>query len=398
MNRSLNRPRAPFALAAAVLAAVLAAASCDQSPIFNSISNETEKADALIDGSPSRIVKVGSALFVSNGRLWTKQDTASGTGTWSKAAIQPGGGGMRRVRDLATTDGSTLYALTIKDDDELNSNKTTAEVWKSVDSGGSWTELPLAGDVSEYTVDSLYVADGKLFAGAHATDTAVQYDTVYALLHYDGSSLTPLLSGTVFADGGMFVGVAWDGSYYYFASTEYGIFKTTDLSTTPTLVSGTEKKTLTGIAAVGQGATKAVVAVCGYPGGDDTLIQLEGESVFTVDDQDYVFTGAIAEYDADADGIPDYLLLGIKYSTIYGYREIALDASGNLVDSTPSFSKPDEDSSVADYDQYAAALGVEPVRYLYQSVEGTRSILYASTTVQGLWSSTDKGDWNLVSE
>jgi hypothetical protein len=137
----------------------------------------------------------------------------------------------------------------------------------------------------------------------------------------------------VFADGGMFVGVAWDGSYYYFASTEYGIFKTTDLSTTPTLVSGTEKKTLTGIAAVGQGATKAVVAVCGYPGGDEPD-PARGRIGLHVDDQ-ITLHGAIANTTPTRTASRQLLWAPVQHHLrLPGNR---LDAQ-NLVDSTPSFS------------------------------------------------------------
>ena len=391
MNRSfkdnIGARSVAFALAASVL---LVAASCKQNPIFSSISNETEKSKALIEGSPSRVVKVGTDLFVANGNLW-KRDAAGGTGPWNK--IGRPAGSAHKVRELETPDGATLYVLTVEDDDKLNDNKTTTNVWSSADGGANWTVVPPAAAAAGYKADALYAAGGQLFVAAHADDGSKRYDTAYALLWHNGTELVPVLSGL--DDGGMFVGAAYDGAAYYFASSEFGIYTTAAPAVAPTLMASTSGYSLKGIAAVGQLAVKSVIAVGGYPDGNETLVKLPGSTSFQVASQDYNFTGAIAPYDENHDGIPDFLLLGIKSSSTYGYREITL-SSGELPSAAPGFSKPNAGSTVSDYYQYAGSLGVVPVRRMHQSWEGAKNILYASTDVGGLWASVDKGDWDLV--
>jgi hypothetical protein len=378
------------AFAAIAASAALLSTGCDQAAIFNAIANETKKAKAVIEGSPTRIVKIGTDLFVANGDLW-KRDATDGTGAWTKAARPTSGDTSLKVRDIETTDGSTLYALTVYDVDTLSKNETTTRVWKSTDKGASWSEITLASAVSSYSVDSLYAANGILFAGAHAADATKSRLTAYAVLKLTGTTLDAAASNLVgFDDGGMFVGAAYDNSVYYLATTNLGIFQYD--GSTATAVSSTTGYFLKGIAAVGGGATKAVIAV---GRGEDTLIKLPADTGFTADGQSYIFTGAIAEFDADGDSVPDYLLLGTQTGTTYGYREIAL-SGGTLTTAKPSLSKPSESSSVNDYDQYAGALGVVPVSRLYQSKEGSTSILYASTDIEGLWASVNKDDWNLV--
>ncbi len=385
----------------AVLAAAIAlgATSCDQSAIFNSISSETQKADALVQGTPSRIVKVGNDLFVANGYLWKRDATPAnnGSGTWSKATRPADSSGELKVRNIAT-DGTNLYAYTVADTNTISEDTVETAVWESADGGTSWSSSALTNNTG-YRIYTIYTANGELFAGGRKDSTSTTYESEYALLRYDGTEFVSLLDGLT--DGGQFTGAAYDGTNYYFAMSELGIYKTSTLTalSSSNIASGTSGYTITGITAVGQSLTKSVVAVGGYYDSDNILFSNQGAAFTDTGTSSAYFTGAIAEYDTGtsgvADGVPDYLLIGYKYGTTYGYREIAL-ASGELTGI--SLSKPSSDSSVNDYDQYASSLGVVPVNHLYQSWEGTANILYASAQVEGLWSTVDKGDWNLVSQ
>lgn len=390
MNRFFSKAKKAGGLAAVAAIAALSVAACDQSPIFNSISNETKKSEALITGTPSRIVKVGTHLYVANGYLW-KREAIDGTGPWNKTN-RPAGS-SHKVRNLEAI-GTVLYALTVEDDDKLNDNETTTAVWSSSDGGATWTQIGLDAAVSSYSVDSLYSANGKLFVSAKAPDSSKNRGFAWGMLVLNGAALEGVVTGL--DDGGMFVGAAHDGAAYYLASSEYGIYRTTDLATVA-LMPSTAAITLKGIAAVGQGATKSVIAVCGYPDGDDTLVQLAGNTGFSAKDQNLIFSGGIAEYHTDSDGLPDYLLLGIKSGNTYGYREIAL-SGGELTNDQPGLSKPNSASTTVDYDQYAGSLGVVPVQNLFQSREGAADILYASSDLEGLWSSVNRGDWDLVDD
>lgn len=378
-----------------LLLAALLFASCDQSAIFNSISNETEKASAKIEGSPTRIVKVGSSLFIANGYLWTR-DASDGSGAWEKASRPTDSGKELKIRDLAAI-GTKLYAYTVADTNTVNTDTFSKKVWASENGTGPWAELE---NSSGYEIYALYAANGELFAGARKkVGGSVQtYESEYAILHLVGAAFQVLADGL--GDGGKLIGAVHDGSGYYLATTNLGIYSTSDLSAAPTIVSSTSGYSLVGIAAVGQGAAKAVVAVGGYPDGNVILLQKAGIPGFlSTGFSSTYFTGAIAEYDTGtseaADGTPDYLLIGYKYGTTYGYREIEL--SGGELTGVSSLGKPSADSTVSDYDQYAGALGVVPVAHLYQSWEVGVNILYASSNIQGLWATVDRGNWNLVS-
>ena len=387
------------AIGALFVAAALALSSCDQSAIFNSISNETKKKTALIAGTPTRMVVVSNTLYVANGNLWKRP---SG-GNWSSVATSftDASGSTYtslKIRDLAAI-GTTLYALTVTDTDNLLSNTTTTKVWYSTDGGSAWKEITFGSTAATYTViDALYTAgpsgSEKLFAAAHKTDTSKTYEIAYAALRLNAGGTTfDLVIGDL-ADGGLLVGAAYDGTYYYAATTNLGIYQSSD-ATNWTVMSSTTGYYINGIHSV-KGATIAVSH------NEYTLIKLTAaDTAFTATNQNYVFSGNIDEYDTGtngaADGTPDYLLLGIKTGTTYGYREIAL-SGGTLTSATPSVNKPSSSSTVLDYDQYAGALGVVPVLSMHQSWEGANNILYASTVLQGLWTTVARDDWNLVSE
>jgi hypothetical protein len=205
------------------------------------------------------------------------------------------------------------------------------------------------------------------------------------VLRWDGSTeLVSVIDDL--DDGGYLSGAAFDGATTYLATVSRGIYSFD--GTTAALMTNTEDFSINGIAAFGA----SVLAVSAE---EHTLIKLAAAPDFVSHDHDTSFTGAIGAYDADDDGTPELALVGISAAGTYGYREFAL-SSGAFAETGPDLGKPNAaDSSVEDYEQYAASLGVVPVRHLYQAWEGGDSVLLASTYLQGLWSSTDRGSWNL---
>lgn len=370
-----------FGAAAAAAVALLIGASCEQGSIFHDISNETKKASADVKGTPTRMVSFGGSLYVANGHLYQR----GAPGDWSKVSVPDG----RSVRDI-DTDGAYLYALTVSDDDQVSSSSTETRVYRTTDpnDGDGWERLYLADEVSSYKyLYKLSAAAGTLYVGGRANDGSASYDVAFAILKANGTTLEGVVADLDYR--GEFAGAASDGTDTYLATADAGIFTSAD--SFAAALSGTEDSdyALKGIYSTSGGSTIAL----GWNG--DVFAKIDGGDAFTASTENYKFTGAIAEYDADGDGVGELLLAGIKSGTVYGYREISL-SSGALISTAPSANKPNnDDSSVKDYAQYAGSLGVVSLEQLYQDWSSGESILYASSYNDGLWSSTSRGDWNL---
>lgn len=350
--------------------------ACDQNPIFYSISNETERAEPVVEGTPTRIVSLGGILYVANGSLYRRSDAS-----WTTSNVNEPGD--HQVRDLAAS-STELFALTV----DGSGNDT--RLWRSSD-GLSWTALPLAAAVASYdSFDSIFVADDVLYVGAHAPDASKSKGFAWAVLRWDGSELVSAIEDL--DDGGYLSGAAYDGTVTYLATVSRGIYSFN--GTTASLMTDTDDYSIQGIAAFG-------ASVLAVSSDEKTLIKLAAASDFVAHDHNASFTGAIGSYDADNDGVSELALVGVSESGTYGYREFAL-SSGAFSETAPDLSKPNAaDSSVEDYEQYAASIGVVPVRHLRQvwaDIDNDtvdESVLLASTYLQGLWSSTDRGSWNL---
>ncbi len=355
-------------LRAGLAAAALLAVSCDQSPIFDSISKETEPKDPKVQGSPGKIVEFGSNAYVANGSIF--RYPIAGSGSWEKAG-NPDSGVF--VLDLASTGTEILYALTAE-----GTSSTTTKIWKSTDAS-AWTDITatLTAALAGYSnFDSIYVANEILFIGAHKSTTE------YAILAYDGSTATVVLSGL--AAGGHLVGAVRDGTDYYAATSTLGVFSgATTASFGATAIAGSTGYMLTGLIVVGS----EVVAV-----GDEILLRGISGTVSAVDysDEDYFFTGAAYVYDSGGTN-EDILLLGLgKTSDSFGYLEAvlvtdALPASISL--KSPGSGSP---TSTVDGDQYESSLGLVPVTSFWRDGAG---ILFVSTSGEGLWSYRDE-EWN----
>jgi len=378
--RAYNR----LGVLALTAAAFFAAASCEQGAIFNSISNETKKENADIKGTPTQAVSFGGSIYVANGKLYQRGNP----GNWDSISTP----GDHKVRDIAASN-SYLYALTVNDDDSISSSSTKTKVYRTTDPNDSdkWEALEVDSSLSDYDfLNKLSVANGILYVGARADDESYTYDVKYAVLKANGTTLEAVSSAlTNLTYSGEFAGASYDGTYAYLATAGLGVFYSKDSFAAALDNTADKDYSLTGIISTSGGSTVAV----GW--NEDILVQTAPDGGFTQSNGSYKYTGALAEYDAENDGTPNLLLVGIKSGTTYGYREITLTA-GAIIDSSPSIAKPNNsDSTVTDYDQYASSIGVESVQAMYQDWSSGESILYASTYNEGLWSSTDRDEWNL---
>ena len=364
-----------------ILFAAFYLTSCDQSPIFYDISNETEPKDPIIEGSPSRMVMFDSKMWISNGTLYSFDGTS-----WAKEQSPNG-----TIRSLATA-GSYLYALTID-----GGSSTVTRLWRTAD-GANWTQLSLGAGASAYSfLESVYSAGPAgaetIFIGAHIPAGEDDLVSAYGVLYVNGTAIEAVggmldLNSTDAA--GALVGAAHNGSGYYLATTMEGIFSSGTANAGYALVSGTEDDDylLSGIIAVGT----TVVAV----GRGESILHGNAGGFTVASFSDSVFTGALATWDDTGDGISDLLLVGFDDDDDtyeFGYQEISLTAGS--FPSSPALKDPGEGTptTVTDDNQYESSLGLKAVNHLFQYVDATQRILFAATFSEGLWSYRDD-EWN----
>lgn len=331
-----------------VLLGGLLLCSCNQDPIFYSISLEVEPVDPRIVGMPTHIVALGDRFYVASKFSRTIQwYDAEG---WHELP-RPGG----PIMELAATQ-SHIYALT--------GEPGSAGLYKW-DGDGDWESIANAAHIQ-----SIYGVEDRLFAGAM---TGTSTFTMW----YDNNGVLEALSG----GSGFLTGAVYDGSAYYLGGT--GIYKLEE--TTLTLVPETEGLTMAGLITLGD----TVVGVSGKK-----LLSIKSGAV-TQQDLGVTFTGAMALWGKEPKPAEKTLLLlgmqGSSTSTTHGYREIPL-SNGSLPDAV-ALSVPGRDpsnSSASDYDKYNSSLGKHPVLTLFQADDG---VLFAGTTKNGLWSYRNE-QWN----
>ena len=386
MKRSILTRTVQLAL---MLAVFFLATACDQSPLFYSISNETERKTAAVPGTPTRTVRMATSgsIFVANGKLLKR------TGSAWRSANRPDG---ELVRDLAAI-GDTLFAMTLPE------TGSATKLWKSVDDAANWSQIDLDPGTSGYdSFDSLFTAgpvgSETLFVGAHMSGTE------YVMLRYDAVGSTLVLEKDVMGAGGILTGATYlDLTGEYFLSTESeGIWSGTALGALTVLEPGTVDSSfiLSGIIAVDTDATAGTDTVVAVGRGENLLLSKAGAD-FTSADKGYIFPGALAVY---ADGTRNRLLAAIQDGITYGFMEIDIPGLADVADAAAvTLAKTGGDSaSTIDYNQYAGALGTEAIVSLtyFNAASGVSpdgGILFASTANEGLWSSTNRGDWNLES-
>jgi hypothetical protein len=364
--------------------------SCKQDAIFFHISQEVEPKDPRIEGSPSKVVKFGAALYVANGRLH-RYTQGSGTpgdrGTWDSPLPleQPPGG----ARDLAAANGF-LYAIT------GNKEPGSFRLYRSVD-GDNWPDTAPMGTTDGglislppgYAPQTIHSANNTLFIGAYGGSTN------YAIFYLNASD-NPVKLETFTGDtapGGVLRGALYDGSDYYLATATKGIFSYTSLPSSDTgnvnaatnriadshtkgeffsLISANTKHF-----AVGPG----IWEVNGPFGSANTPLIGAGGS----------FKGS-AFWPKVGTSPSDLLLLGTHGS---GYFEVSVDSSGTLT----NLKAPGGAASSIPHgntNEYSAMLDEEAINYLYVLTELSGNgdpVIFASTHREGLWSYRN-GEWN----
>ncbi len=362
--------RAPLVL---LILGGLLLGSCKFNPIFYEISKETAPKEALIKGSPSRIVELSGKLYVANGQLWEYNGT-----TWSLMASQPGAAGTVRAVAVAN---NTLYALVVSGE-----GTSTSAVYKL---SSTWSEVTKP---TGYRVETIFGAGSYLFAGGHSTSGT------YKVLYDNGSGSLATVSGLdSLASTCTLVGAVHVGSTYYLAIAGSGIYSTSDLSSSvsgPISGSTNSDYNLNGLILV-ESQVVATATTDDYDGG---YLLVGNSSSFSqvYSNSSYYFTGALALWYAPSDTTADLLLVGfVNTDSSYtrGYLELPL-SSGSMPSSI-SFKSPGEGSptTVSDNDTYEQSLGRKAVTALHQGPNGASGVLFASTSLDGLWSCRDQ-TWN----
>jgi hypothetical protein len=360
--------------------------SCKQDAIFFHVSLEVEPKDPRIQGSPSKVVKFGTDLYVANGRLY--KYTEGGTslpspprGTWVSVGQPPGG-----AKRIAAT-SSFLYART------GNDIPGSFKLYRSAD-GDDWPTTVPAGttdggyiDFSStgYAPQTIFSANNNvLFIGARKNPED------YALFYLDDSALIKLVKLETFtgedAPGGTLQGVLYAGTSYYLATFTRGIFQWTGslpssdnstLNDTTNLItdSNTGEKEFWSLIeakgkyfAVGSGIWDLMASFASDP-------LVHGS-----------FKGSVCYPDPVS---PTLLLLGTHSD---GYLEVDINSSGDLSNLRgPRFSIPN--GSSGEYDSMLADEAVNHLYVLNEISENTDPVIFASTYREGLWSYRN-GEWN----
>ncbi|MDR0496976.1 MAG: hypothetical protein LBH42_05120, partial [Treponema sp.] len=309
--------------------------SCEQNSIFNDISLEPEPKDPLIPGSPTNIVVARNQVFAGS-RMGNKIYRYTGSGGqngWSTISV-PGGS----LGELAS-DGYDLYVLVFSGGDPLKSSvikrySLSLESWD--------TEFY----ISQYSIQTLYGANGRIFAGGQLKSNYQNYAIFY--LDPSSSSLIVIKYST-----SLLKGVASDGSgSIYLATAGNGIFLFVGDSVEPFPTTGTTGAVITGI--IGTGGSVVAVSSNG------NVYSLNTTGNFSSYPAGVIFTGALSLWSGrDNQWRPSMLLMGIRgrgRTVNHGYREMILDRSGRP---TPQIRIPGEDppTSVVSRAKYAASIG-----------------------------------------
>ncbi|MCL1813856.1 MAG: hypothetical protein FWG29_10105 [Treponema sp.] len=311
--------------------------SCDQEPLFWDIAHEYPPIEPRIKGAPSKIVKFGTNLYVTNGTVWEY------TTSWNRIHSP------HTTRDVAVAN-NTLYALGV--DGQIYKLPT----WETYNSDGR--------------VESIFGAGSDLFACSLTGSPGSNY----------GYTITVNGITTINRKTGKLMGVVAKGSNIYLGTLGTGMFTYPGSGNDLTSVYGGD---IIGMASDGTN----VYAVT--PG---SVYNVEGLPV----NEGGSFSGGIAIWTYKSSKL---LLVGVRRSGDsfgYGYREINLNTPSGL--QIPGSS---DISSVPRSSQYISAIGKNVVNHFWVTdIAGDnagRPIIFASTAKNGLWSYRDRGgnpQWN----
>jgi hypothetical protein len=399
--------------------------SCEQDPIFYTISTEPAPVPPRIPGSPTKMVKFErtypegkvSIMYVASGDLhwYAKANKGSGNSVWDSAEYkipQPGG----KVIGLAAT-GEHLYALCI-----IGTGVTTVLRRIGPDEN-DWNTVPLETGVRYRLVQSIFANKEQLFAGA-MNNNGKDYGILYLK---DSLSATPSL-GLIASDTEMLSGAARLGNIHYLSTRGRGIYaiSETDLSL---------NKPAQQLDEVGKpdGKNRLFMGMIQLDDeGPIIVIERNNGTFFEVQASGFAplkyaggaavasgkyATGALALWRqvTDNDDGKKILIAGIQgglFSTTttssysHGYVEIELDSPFNIIDGwlvlNNARSSISPDITVGgDTDRYTATIGKHPINHMYQAPEAIddKMTFFASTQTAGLWSYRDRtGGWQWNAE
>jgi hypothetical protein len=337
--------------------------TCAQEPLFWYIHEEYPPIESIIGGAPTQIVYDGIAslsLYVANRKSLWKYDTTSPNPEWVKLGLSSGF--IKAIAFVETGADQGLYVL-FED----------GSISKSADGNAPWT-----GSTTVSGAQQIYGAGNTLFIG---NGSAV----------YNGAGTQ--ITGSP-DPGGLLSGAAWDGTNYYISTANMwgnektGIFTVSGTTATKVYHSSSDVS-VKGIIAAGS----TVVAV----NSEGQIIYKDGNiSDFSSPISPGVsFTGGMAVWYYSGD---KKILLGLLRGSgtfPYGYRELDLDASGD-VDSSAVFVPGDTDNSarttsIDPGSRETSAIGKYPVTSLYVIPGSTgdssgRPVIVASTQKDGVWS------------
>ncbi|MDR2184796.1 MAG: hypothetical protein LBO80_03890 [Treponema sp.] len=343
--------------------------SCKQDAIFFDISQEVEPKDPRIEGTPSKIVRFPSSgivditLYVANGRLHRyKEGTPAVTrGTWDSSVGQPPGG----ARTVAATTGF-LYAIT------GNGNPNSFQLYRSGD-GNTWPATFAGssnGQIRISYIQSIFGAGEVLFiCTGPAPNCVISY-----LKDSDNSDAPTEIPGL----RGLLTGAILDGSDYYLAVSEKGIYTGTSESSLAELPGSSGKKFQGPDSLINANGTNYALTTSG-------IWKLSSGSISPTSVPFSFFCSAL--YPNPLAGTPSLLLLG----TDGGYGAYAIDPSGAI-------GPPNVNGSMPDGTTGFSSLEDNVVNYLYVLSETSLSpysapVIFASTQREGLWSYRN-GEWN----
>jgi hypothetical protein len=420
----------------------LALVSCNQGPIFHTISTETMPLPPLISGSPTNMVlfnrvvhpnpddlaetKEVPVLCVASGSLYWYGKTDYGEGessVWKSGEYsipQPGG----KIIAIAAS-GDYLYALC------LTGHNVNTDLKRIKKDSNEWKPVALEGGYS--LIQSIHAdpdpgSPGRLFAGARQNSGTRE---VYAVLYLDSPDTeTPVLK-ILKPETSILSGAVYRGGSHYLITNGGGVFRVTETDLAAdkvvTLSDGSESapnnnRYFMGVIKL-KDADETIIAVerghstqperergAFYKMNDDTferMMNTGGEAIAT----GRYATGALALWEDPLDDTKKLLIAGIQgglfntttTSYTYGYVEFDLDQStGALIDDSP---RHDQGRliSVLDNDRYTATIGKHSLNHLFQTPKNVdpQMTFFASTQIAGLWSYRNRekdGGWQWNAE
>ena len=248
----------------------------------------------------------------------------------------------------------------------------------------------------DYSIQTLYSAGGRIFAGAMRTADYQDYSIML---------LEPAVNSMMFVTfrTSLLKGAAVSGSgYTYLATAGSGLLLLNESTSNTSPVTGTSGANFTGLTSVGG-------VIVGVTGDGRVYSNVTGGFAYVGTSVNY--TGALCLWmDRDNQWRPALLLMGVrgKGSTYtHGYQEMVL----NNGLPTYNFKTPGDGSptSVANKAKYQASIGTHPVESIVQLPDASMGgpinyrdythipewepPIFASTSKNGLWSYKN-GEWN----